>query len=149
MAEEKAKTTVEVPPEKLEEELRTLFGQAESIRQQIATIDATILDLTTVLETLDYIKTRGKDKTVLVPIGAGNFIRAKIEDTEHVIMGVGGRLSVEASLDEAKEMVLERIRVLEQLRLDLRRKLEEINARITDIISKLQQAAETAESSAQ
>ena len=133
MAEEKAVVN------RVEEELRTLFGQAESLRQQIETIDATILDLTTVLETLNYIKTKGKDKTVLVPIGAGNFVRAKIEDTEHVIMGVGGRLSVEASIDEAKELINERIRILEQLRLDLRRKLEEINARITELISKLQE----------
>ena len=133
MAEEKAVVN------RVEEELRTLFGQAESLRQQIDTIDATILDLTTVLETLNYIKTKGKDKTVLVPIGAGNFVRAKIEDTEHVIMGVGGRLSVEASIDEAKELINERIRILEQLRLDLRRKLEEINARITELISKLQE----------
>ena len=128
---------------RIEEELRTLFGQAESLRQQIETLDATILDLTTVLETLEYIKTKGKDKTVLVPIGAGNFIRAKIEDTEHVVMGVGGRLSVEASIDEAKELINERIKLLESLRLDLRRKLEEINARITDLISKLQEAGTT------
>ena len=128
---------------RIEEELRTLFGQAESLRQQIETLDATILDLTTVLETLEYIKTKGKDKTVLVPIGAGNFIRAKIEDTEHVVMGVGGRLSVEASIDEAKELINERIKLLESLRLDLRRKLEEINARITDLISKLQETGTT------
>ena len=126
---------------RIEEELRTLFGQAESLRQQIATIDATILDLATVLETLDYIKTKGADKVVLVPIGAGNFIRAKITDTEHVIMGVGGRMSVEATIDEAKEMINERIRALEQLRLDLRRKLEEINARISELIVKLQEQA--------
>ncbi len=130
-----------VQANRLEEELRTLFGQAESLRQQIATIDATILDLATVLETLDYIKEKGKNKVVLVPIGAGNFIRAKIEDTEHVIMGVGGRMSVEATIDEAKEMINERIRALEQLRLDLRRKLEEINARISEIIVKLQEQA--------
>jgi len=126
-------------PNKLEEELRTLFGQAESIRQQISTLDATILDLAAVLETLEYIKEKGKDKVVLVPVGAGNFIRAKIVDTERVIMGVGGRLSVEATIDEAKAMINDRIRALENLRLDLRRKLEEINARITEIIVQLQQ----------
>ena len=135
MAEEKVES---LPGNKVEEELRTLFGQVESLRQQIATIDATILDLATVLETLDYIKEKGKDKTVLVPIGAGNFIRAKIVDTEHVIMGVGGRLSIEATIDEAKAVINERVRALEQLRLDLRRKLEELNARISDLVSKLQ-----------
>ncbi len=135
MAEEKVES---LPGNKVEEELRTLFGQVESLRQQIATIDATILDLATVLETLDYIKEKGKDKTVLVPIGAGNFIRAKIVDTEHVIMGVGGRLSIEATIDEAKAVINERVRALEQLRLDLRRKLEELNARISELVSKLQ-----------
>ncbi len=136
MTEEKK--VIQESQNKVEEELRTLFGQAESLRQQIATIDATILDLTTVLETLDYIKTKGGEKIVLVPIGAGNFIRAKIIDTEHVIMGVGGRLSVESSIDDAKEMIDNRIRALEQLRLDLRRKLEEVNARITEILQSFQ-----------
>ncbi|MCE4609146.1 MAG: prefoldin subunit alpha [Desulfurococcales archaeon] len=122
----------------VEEELRTLFGQAESLRQQIATIDATILDLATVIETLDYIKNHGNEKIVLVPIGAGNFIRAKIIDTEHVIMGVGGRLSIEANIDDARNLINQRIQALEQLRLDLRRKLEEINARISELIEKIQ-----------
>ena len=135
MAEEKVE---HLQGNKVEEELRTLFGQVESLRQQIATIDATILDLATVLETLDYIKEKGRDKTVLVPIGAGNFIRAKVVDTEHVIMGVGGRLSIEATIDEAKAVINERVRALEQLRLDLRRKLEELNARISELVSKLQ-----------
>ncbi|MEB3778657.1 MAG: prefoldin subunit alpha [Desulfurococcales archaeon] len=136
MAEEKAVQAAN----KLEEELRTLFGQAESIRQQIETINATVLDLATVIETLDYIKGRGKDKVVLVPIGAGNFVRAKIVDTEHVIMGVGGRLSVEASVDDAKELINQRIESLERLRLDLRRKLEELNARIRELVTKIQQS---------
>ncbi len=139
MAEAKAPRT-----DKVEEELRSLFGQAESLRQQIATIDATILDLATVLETLDYIKSKGKDKVVLVPIGAGNFIRARIVDTEHVIMGVGGRMSVEATLDEARELINERMRALEQLRLDLRRKLEELNARISELIESIQGGGEEA-----
>ncbi len=136
MAEEAKRTN------KLEEELRSLFGQVESIRQQIESVDATILDLATVLETLDYIKTRGSDKVVLVPIGAGNFIRAKIIDTEHVIMGVGGRLSIEASVDDAKELINQRIKSLESLRLDLRRKLEEINAKIREMLEKSEQQAQ-------
>ncbi len=132
MAEKEKKEIKE--SDKMEEELRTLFGQAESIRRQIATIDDTILDLAAVVETLDYIKEHGKDKVVLVPIGAGNFVRAKIIDTEKVIMGVGGRLSVEAGIEEAKKTLNERIATLETLRLDLRRKLEEVNARIRELV---------------
>ncbi len=127
-----------VDTEKAEEELRTLFGQAESLRQQINTLDSTILDIATVIETLEFIKNNGKDKTVLVPIGAGNFIRARIVDTQNVVMGVGGRLSIEANIDEAKKVLADRMKVLEDLRLDLRRRLEEINAKISDLVAKLQ-----------
>ncbi len=127
--------------DKAEEELRTLFGQAESLRQQINTLDTTILDIATVIETLDFIKDNGKDKTVLVPIGAGNFIRARIVDTQNVIMGVGGRLSIEANIEEARKVLTERMKVLEDLRLDLRRRLEELNARISKLVSEIQQKA--------
>ena len=127
--------------DKAEEELRTLFGQAESLRQQINTLDTTILDIATVIETLNFIKDNGKDKTVLVPIGAGNFIRARIVDTQNVIMGVGGRLSIEANIEEARKVLSERMKVLEDLRLDLRRRLEEINAKISKLVSEIQQKA--------
>ena len=127
--------------DKAEEELRTLFGQAESLRQQINTLDTTILDIATVIETLNFIKDNGKDKTVLVPIGAGNFIRARIVDTQNVIMGVGGRLSIEANIEEARKVLTERMKVLEDLRLDLRRRLEEINAKISKLVSEIQQKA--------
>ncbi|MCE4611323.1 MAG: prefoldin subunit alpha [Desulfurococcales archaeon] len=137
-----AENEKKVDMNKVEEELRTLFGQQESLRQQISVIDNTILDLSSVLETLDFIKSEGKDKVVLVPIGAGNFIRAKVVDTERVIMGVGGRLSVEASIDEARKLISDRISALEKLRLDLRRKLEEINAKISELIEQVREAGE-------
>ncbi len=128
---------------KEEEELRGLFKQAESIREQIDVINDTILDIETVLETLAFIKEKGKDKTVLVPIGGGNFIRAKIIDTENVIMGVGGRLSIEAGIDEAREMLRDRVRVLEDLRLQLAKKLEEVNAKITELIEQIRKQQTT------
>jgi len=75
---------------------------------------------------------------VLLPIGAGNYIRARIEKMDTVIMGVGGRLSIEASPDEARKMLEERIKILEGLRLDLLKKLEEINRRINEILPQVE-----------
>jgi len=94
---------------KLQDELRSLIAQADYLRSQVDVVNDTIQDLVTTIEVLEYLKKRGEGKTVLVPIGAGNFIRAKIEKVDSVIMGVGGRLSVEASIDDAKKMLEERI----------------------------------------
>ncbi len=123
---------------KLQDELRSLISQAEYIREQIDVISGTIQDLAIVIETLEYLKKHGEGKIVLLPIGAGNYIRARIEKMDTVIMGVGGRLSIEASPDEARKMLEERIRILEGLRLDLLKKLEEINRRINEILPQVE-----------
>ncbi len=124
--------------EQLQDELRSLIAQAEYIREQIDVISSTIQDLAVVIETLEYLKKHGEGKIVLLPIGAGNYIRARIEKLDTVIMGVGGRLSIEASPDEARKMLEERISILENLRLDLLKKLEEINRRINEILPQVE-----------
>ena len=126
---------------RLQDELRSLIAQADHLRAQIDLVNATIQDLAAGLEVLEYLKKYGEGKTVLVPIGAGNFIKAKVEKVDTVIMGVGGRLSVEASLDDARKMIEDRIALLEKLRLDLLRKLEEVNRRINEILPEVEKLA--------
>ena len=128
--------------QELQDELRSLIAQSEYLRNQVDAVNDTIRDLAEAIEVLEYVKEKGAGKVVLVPIGAGNFIKAKIESTESVIMGVGGRLSIEVSIDEAKKSLEERIKVLEELRLDLLRKLEEINRRINELIPKVREVQE-------
>ncbi len=127
--------------QKLQDELRSLISQADYLRSQIDAVNSTIQDLAAVIEVLDYLKKHGEGKTVLVPIGAGNFIRARIEKVETVVMGVGGRLSIEASIEDARKMLDERISILEDLRLDLLRKLEEINRKINEILPQVEALA--------
>ena len=126
---------------RLQDELRSLIAQADHLRAQIDLVNATIQDLAAGLEVLEYLKKYGEGKTVLVPIGAGNFIKAKVEKVDTVIMGVGGRLSVEASIDDARKMIEDRITLLEKLRLDLLRKLEEVNRRINEILPEVEKLA--------
>jgi len=122
----------------IQDEVRSLLAQAEYLRNQIETINAVIDDLYAALEVLDFIAKEGAGKTVLVPIGAGNLIKAKIEDTKTVITSVGGRLSLEVPTEEAKKAIESRITALEQVRFSLLKKLEEINRKINELLPQLQ-----------
>ena len=124
----------------LQDELRSLMSQAEYLRNQVDAINSVIDDLFAALEVLDYISKEGKGKVVLVPIGAGNFIKARVEDVSTVIMSVGGRLSIETSIEDAKKALDNRIRILESVRLDILKKLEEINRKINEILPKVEEA---------
>ncbi len=141
MAEEKKEVKPEEEIKKLQDELRSLIAQADRLRDQIDAVDALVDDLYAVLETLRYIAKEGKDKTVLVPIGAGNFIKAKIVDTETVVTSIGGRLSLEVPISEAEKTIEARIAALEQIRLTLLKKLEEVNRKINEILPKVREIA--------
>ena len=141
MAEEKTQVKVEETIKQLQDELRGLISQAEQLRAQIATINGVITDLFAALEVLDYLEREGKGKTILVPIGGGNLIiKAKVEDVQSVIMNIGGTLNVETSIEDAKKAVDSRIKLLEQIRLDLLKKLEEVNRRINEILPRLEES---------
>jgi prefoldin alpha subunit len=64
----------------------------------------------TTLEGLDQIK---KGDEILVPIGASSFIRARIDDTENVISGIGADVSVDRTVEEAIKNLEERISLTE------------------------------------
>lgn len=147
MVEEKVQAQQEnvTPEEKvklLQDELRSLMAQAEYLRDQIEAVNVLIDDLYASLEVLDYIAKEGKGKVVLVPIGAGNFIKAKIEDTSTVVTSIGGKLSLEVPIEEAKKTIETRIAALEQVRLTLLRKLEEINRKINEILPRVREEAQ-------
>ncbi|ALU11914.1 prefoldin subunit alpha [Ignicoccus islandicus DSM 13165] len=141
MAEEKVQTQEE-KVKALQDELRSLLSQAEYLRDQVDAVNAIIDDLYASLEVLDYVSKEGKGKVVLVPIGAGNFIKAKIEDTSTVITSVGGRLNLEIPVEEAKKAIQNRISALEQVRLTLLRKLEEINRKVNEILPRVREEAQ-------
>ncbi len=143
MAEEKTLQNSE-QLQKLQDELRSLIAQADQLRSQIDAVNAVIDDLFASIEVLDYIGREGRGKTVLVPIGAGNFIKAKIEDTSSVVMSIGGRLNVEVGIEDARKAIESRVATLEKVRLDLLRKLEEVNRRINEILPKVEQLAKQA-----
>ena len=138
MAEAQAPAQEKTALNGYQDELRSLIAQIEYLRDQVATVNAIIDDLVGSLQIIEYISKEGQGKTVLVPIGAGNFIKAKIEDTQSIVMSIGGRMSIETNPEDAKKLIENRISTLENYRLDLLRKLEEINRKINEILPKVQ-----------
>jgi len=104
-----------------EEELRSIIAQIEALRAEIAVINQAIAELQTTQATLATIRDLGKGKALLIPVGAGVQVEAKVEDVEEVVIGIGGNLSVELPYDEAIEYLQKRVLALR----DQRRVLEE------------------------
>jgi len=122
---------------KNEEELRRLgvelrfFEQtAEAIQSRISMVNAVITDLTMASMALEGLEKEKENSELLVPIGGSSYIKAKLENPDKVIVGMGAGVSVEKTLQEAKEIVKKRLENLEKTRISLQQQFAQVAERI-------------------
>ena len=94
---------------KLSVEMRYLEQTAETLQQRIGMVNAAISDLTFASMTLDGIETEKENAELLVPIGGNTYVKAKLADTNTVIVSMGAGVSIEKTLVEAKTVLKERL----------------------------------------
>jgi prefoldin alpha subunit len=125
--------------EKILGEYELYRTQAEIYKQNLELINANILDLSVVKESLDQIKDLEKENEVLVPIGGGSFIKAKIIDLEKVVVGLGAEVAVKKTIPDAKVDIEKRIEELEKVRGEHTERLQFVLGKIEELTPKVQE----------
>ncbi|MEM3622628.1 MAG: prefoldin subunit alpha [Candidatus Bathyarchaeia archaeon] len=117
---------------KLSVEIRFLEQTAETIQSRINTVNAVITDLTYANMTLEGLEKEKENTELLVPIGGNSYIKAKLENPDKVIVGMGAGISLEKTLEEAKEIIKKRLENLEKTRNSLQQQLAQVAERIEE-----------------
>ena len=112
-------------------ELSLLQETAEILQNRLNTINAIIGELTLTTFTLEELKTKEKESEILVHIGGGSYIKARIEDVEKAIVGLGANIAVEKSVDEAIEYTSSRVEELQKLFISTNQQLTQIKDKIS------------------
>jgi len=95
-------------------------------------VNAVITDLAYASMALEGLEKEKEDSELLVPIGGNSYIKTKLANQDNVIVGMGAGVSVEKTLDEAKEIVKKRIENLEKTRMSLQQQLAQIADKIEE-----------------
>ncbi|MEM1538898.1 MAG: prefoldin subunit alpha [Candidatus Bathyarchaeia archaeon] len=117
---------------RLSVEIRLLEQTAEALNSRIRMIDALITELTYTSMTLEGLEKEGANAELLVPIGGGSYIKAKLETPDKVTLGVGAGVSIEKTLQEAKEIIRKRLEELEKNRSALQQQFSQVAERIAE-----------------
>src|SRR5437660_3087874 len=104
-------------PRNLEQELRQLLVEirmlevsARVLSSRLDIVTGALSETQTAKQTLEGTKEAGKDVQMLIPIGSGSFVKAKLEDPQHIIIGVGAGVCVEQTeKDSIKDLNLRAI----------------------------------------
>ncbi len=94
---------------KLSVEMRLLEQTAETLQQRMSMLNAAMTDLTYANLTLEGVEQESENAELLVPIGGGSYVKAKLSNSDKVIVGMGAGVSIEKTVSEAKTILKERL----------------------------------------
>ena len=123
---------VEEEMRRLSVEMRLLEQTAETIQSRINMVNAVIADLTYASMTLEGLEKEKENAELLIPIGGNSYIKARLEKPDKVTVGIGAGVSVEKTLQEAKEIIKRRLDDMEKSRVSLQQQFSQVLERINE-----------------
>lgn len=111
--------------------------QVQELQQQIEAVERGIVDLNSLNWGLDEL-VGSTDKEIFAPLGKGIFVKAKLI-SEELNVDVGDGSFVKKSIPEAKELIEEQIKKLEQIKQELEQNLEQLGEELTKMMNQIQE----------
>jgi prefoldin alpha subunit len=119
-------------------ESRLLEEAANEVQSRINMTNAALAELRVSNMTLEGLEREKKDTQLFVPIGGGSYVKARLETSKKVVVGIGADVAVERTLKEAKEELEARIGELEKTRDALGQQFNQLLERIQENRGKLE-----------
>ena len=120
-------------------ELRILEGTAEALQSRINFVNAALTELRVANMTLGGLEKERKSVPLFVPIGGGSYVKARLESTDKMIVGIGANVAVEKTIKAAKDKMGNRIVNLEKTRTNLQKQMTQVIDKVQNNRSQLQE----------
>src|SRR2546426_10924431 len=107
-------------------EIRMLEGSARVLSSRLDIVTGALSETQTAKQTLEGTKESRKDVEMLIPIGSSSFVKAKLEDPHHIIIGVGAGVCLEKTVEDSIKDFNMRATDLDKARINATQKLNQI-----------------------
>jgi prefoldin alpha subunit len=111
--------------------------QMEILSQQLNLIEQQRLESLAAVETIQMLEESG-DGEVLLPIGGGAVVRAKVLDPGHVMVNIGADVVVEHTSSDAVEYLQDRNTELDALGKKVAGSIEQVRGQVNEISRRLE-----------
>ena len=113
-------------------ELQMFDNQLKQIQKQVQTLENQAVEVEMILESLEEIKKVDKNSELLVPIANGIFAKAKMIDSENLIVNVGSGTAVTKKVDNTKDMLTSQV-------IEIRAAQEHLSIQFNSILERARQ----------
>ena len=108
-------------------EFQMLQQQMQQVGQQIQALDSQASEMDLVQQALDEFGSAKTESDAFVTLTPGLFVKAKITNTEKVLLNVGSGAVVEKNIPDAKKVIAEQGTELRKLKVELTEQLEKLS----------------------
>jgi len=102
-----------------------LEGSVNALQSRLEFVRAAISEVTVAHDTIDGLKKLQDGDSVLVPVGAGSYIRMSIADSKKLVMGIGAGAALEKDVGGSVDDLKNRLQDLEKARTAIQQQLEQ------------------------
>jgi len=111
-------------------EIRMMEGTVQVLEQRLQLLNASVAELRLAQGSLGELKNVEPQNPLLVPVGGGVFMNARLGDISKVIVGIGADVSVEMGYDKAVEDIVGRLQEMEKAQASVQEQLGQIYAQL-------------------
>jgi prefoldin alpha subunit len=111
----------------------------KELQSRISMVNSALAELNVSSLTLEGLENEKKGSQLFVPIGAGSYVKAKLETAKSIVVGIGADVAVEKTLKEAKVELEARIAEFEKTRETLGQQFNQIVGRIQENRSQIEE----------
>lgn len=118
-------------------ELQMMQHQAQQVQQQVQALESQAGEMDIVQQALDDFAQSKAGSPAIVTLTPGLFVKAKLEETDKVLLNVGGGAVVQKTIPEAKKVIAEQATELRKLQEELSAQLQKLAANAEKVQSEL------------
>lgn len=107
-------------------QLQVVDQQARQLQQYLQTFDQQLLEIRSVITSLNELAKLKKGDSILAPIANGIFVKAKLENNQEVRVNVGNNTVVTKTIESAVKMLEGQEAEINQYRSDVLAKFDEL-----------------------
>jgi prefoldin alpha subunit len=111
-------------------ELNELGQRLNFLQQQLSQLTHQLEELQNVLVGIESVCGADVGEEILVPLGAGVFAKANLQDSSKILMNVGSQVVVEKTVKGAAELVAEQVEELKKIKEKMDRELASLSSQM-------------------
>jgi len=123
-------------------QLQALESTRQELSSRLSLLEARLSEFNLASSTLEALKALEKGSEILIPIGGGSFVKAKVEETGKAVHSIGSGVLVEKSVEAAQSDLEERISEFQKLQASFNQQLEQVASAMASIRGQIQRLTE-------